>query len=81
MTVQVKEWKAGQIDMEAKRFNTWCDVEYDQNDVAIIGRYVNVELLKETEKAYQFKLSSGSVVGSVKGWTTWVPKSAVVEII
>lgn len=35
------------------------------------------EVLKETEKAVQVVLSTGNVVGSIKGWRTWIPKSVI----
>lgn len=44
--------------------------------------YVEVivrEVLNETEKAIQVILDSGSVVGNVKGWKTWIPKSVIAK--
>lgn len=35
------------------------------------------EVLRETEKAMQVRLQTGSVVGSSKGWTLWIPKSQI----
>lgn len=35
------------------------------------------EILAESEKAVRVKISSGDVVGSFKGWTTWIPKSVI----
>ena len=35
------------------------------------------EVLKETEKAVHVVLSTGDVVGSIKGWKTWITKSVI----
>lgn len=85
-TIRIKEWKADQIDIEAKRFNTFCDVVYrvSENDVHYYKQedgsviYKVREVLKETEKAIYVHLESGLVDGSFKGWKTWVPKSAII---
>lgn len=35
------------------------------------------EIISESEKAIQVTLGSGNVVGSVKGWKLWIPKSQI----
>lgn len=81
-TVRVKLWKAAQIDADAKRYNTFCDVVYNngyykQDDDTVI--YIVRELIRETAKAVYVHLGSGHADGSYKGWKTWIPKSAITE--
>lgn len=36
-----------------------------------------MEVLSESEKAIQVILGTGDIVGSYKGWKTWLPKSVI----
>lgn len=80
--VEIKEWFVEKIEEVSKRYNTWIDV-YSRDDNGIIRAqdgYLKVcveEVLKETEKAVQVVLSTGDIVGSYKGWKTWIPKSVI----
>lgn len=81
MIIEMKRWIYDKISEDAKRYNTFIDVEHvngyyadtEKDTVKAIG-----EILKETEKAIQVKFSTGSVVGSYKGWTAWLPKSQLI---
>lgn len=72
---------------EAKRYNYWIDVKYNEemkdgdanlinNEDGYVTAYVQEEI-KETEKAVNVVLSTGFIDGSIKGWKTWMPKSVI----
>lgn len=78
----VKTWVIDKAQQTATRYNTFIDfAERDEIGKRIERNgYVKViveERLAETEKAIQVRLSTGSVVGSCKGWTVWIPKSQI----
>ena len=80
--IEVKEWFIDKAQDMARRYNTYIDVyNRDENGtVEAKDGYLTVqvlEVLKETEKAIQAVLSTGEIVGSVKGWKTWIPKSLI----
>lgn len=86
MLLRVKEWFYYKTCDVAESYNTFIDVtEYSRvNGVLTADKngFVEVivrEVLNETEKAVQVVLDSGSVVGSVKGWKTWIPKSVIAK--
>ena len=79
--IKVKAWVIDKAEAEAKRYNTWIDIysrDEDGTKIAIDGYYtVRGEIIKETEKAINVRLSTGDIVGSKKGWTIWMPKSQI----
>ena len=82
--LKVKEWVINKAQDEAQKYNIWIDYSRRNEGVAetplvedgCVFVWVE-EILKETEKAVQVRLSSGEVVGSGKGWTLWIPKSQI----
>lgn len=85
--LKVKQWVIDKAQQTAGRYNTYID--FTRRDEARDGRpmvedgcvfVMAEEILGETEKAVQVLLSSGSVLGSTKGWKLWVPKSQMMEI-
>lgn len=84
--VRVKEWLFDKMHADAKRYNIYMDYAKRKDDDSIgipvdEDGYVTIfarEVLAESEKAYKFTFESGRLIGSCNGWTTWVPKSAVV---
>lgn len=86
MEMKIKTWIIDKAQIEAKRYNTWFDFSRRTDGIArepLVEDdcyYMNVtEIIKETEKAVQIKLSSGECDGSFNGWTLWVPKSQIME--
>jgi hypothetical protein len=86
MLLRIKEWFYYKTSEVAEGYNTFIDVtEYSRVDGVLTADkdgYVEVivrEVLNETEKAIQVILDSGSVVGNVKGWKTWIPKSVIAK--
>lgn len=79
--LKIKEWFYEKTQNVAQRYNTFIDTERDENGCTKVeDGFVTVhvlEILTESEKAIQVILDTGSVVGSVKGWKTWIPKSVV----
>ena len=79
--LRIKEWFYEKTQNVAQRYNTFIDTERDENGCTKVeDGFVTVhvlEILTESEKAIQVILDTGSVVGSVKGWKTWIPKSVV----
>ena len=82
--MKIKQWFYNKIQDTATRYNTFIDVADEsrtENGIeADAEGYVSVivrEVLKETEKAVQVVLDTGNVIGSYKGWTTWIPKSVI----
>lgn len=81
--IKIKDWFLDKTQDTARRYNTWIDVfsrdEETGMEISIDGyKSVRVqEVLKETEKAVQVVLSTGDVVGSIKGWKIWIPKSVI----
>ena len=79
--LKIKEWFFDKIEETSSRYNTFIDCERNENgtrkneDGFIIA--IMEEKIEETEKAIRVRLSIGGVVGSVKGWTTWIPKSVL----
>lgn len=82
--VKVRDWFIDKTQVTAKRYNTFIDV-YSRNEDGVIiaedGYYTVkiIEVLQESEKAIQVVLGTGDIVGSYKGWKTWIPKSVIKE--
>ena len=82
--LKVKAWVIDKAQEVAGRYN--CYIDYARRDERLGTRveedgyiYVLVEeVIRETEKAVQVRLQTGSVVGSYGGWTVWIPKSQMV---
>lgn len=81
---KVKEWVVNKAQDIASGYNVFIDVESRDEKTGATkadeNGYLTVvveEVLNETEKAVQVILASGSVVGSCKGWKTWIPKSQI----
>ena len=86
MLLRIKEWFYYKTSEVAEGYNTFIDVtEYSRVDGVLTADkngYIEVivrEVLNETEKAIQVILDSGSVVGNVKCWKTWIPKSVIAK--
>ena len=82
MTMYIKEWFYEKEEEKAMWYNTFIDTPERNEDgtVKVVDGYVLTvveEILQESEKAIKVRFSTGSVVGSYKGWTTWIPKSVV----
>lgn len=82
--MKIKTWIIDKAQDEARRYNIFFDVTRRTEDAFRIPLvedecyFMKIdEVLKETEKAIQIKISSGDVVGSYDGWTLWVPKSQI----
>lgn len=81
--IKVKAWVIDKAQETARNYN--CFIDYARRDEKLGCRveedgYIYViaeEVLKETEKAIQFKLRTGDVVGSGNGWKLWIPKSQI----
>lgn len=81
---KVKAWVIDKAQEVSGSYNTFINVySRDEKTGATVtdenGYYTICieETLKETEKAVQVVLATGDVVGSVKGWKTWIPKSQI----
>lgn len=80
--VKVRDWFIDKTQITAKKYNTFIDV-YSRNEEGVIisedGYYtvIILKVLSESENAIQVVLGSGDIVGSCKGWKTWVPKSVI----
>ena len=85
MKFKIKKWFLDNIQETATRYNIFIDVEDEsrtENGIeADAEGYVTViaenNVLAETEKAIKLCLCSGNVIGSYKGWKTWIPKSLI----
>lgn len=79
--LKIKEWFYEKTEATSRRYNTYIDVNMtEDHKLEVIDGYVTVyvrEEIAESEKAIQVVLSTGSVVGSYKGWKTWIPKSVI----
>lgn len=76
--IKVKEWVIDKAQETASRYNTYIDFARNEDGTRKVENgflTVNAEILKETEKAINVKLTTGDVVGTTKGWTLWIPKS------
>lgn len=85
-TIRIKEWFLRKAQDTATRYNCFIDVTDNSRDLetnaitADADGYVEViaeEELKESEKAVQVRLATGSVLGSANGWKCWIPKSVI----
>ena len=81
MTLKVKEWFLNKTQETATRYNTFIDFERNEEEtMLVVDGYATVfveEKISETEKAVQVVLHTGDVLGSYKGWKTWIPKSVI----
>lgn len=79
-SIKVKEWFYDKEASKAKVYNIFFNVEYKdgminrENEMVTLS---SVDVLAETEKAIKVEIATGAVVGSSKGWTTWIPKSVI----
>lgn len=81
--LKIKAWVIDKAQEIAKNYN--CYIDYARRDEKLGCRIeengfiyvIAEEILAETEKAIHVRLQTGSVVGSYKGWTLWVPKSQI----
>lgn len=80
--IKVKAWVIDQAHQTARRYNCYIDYAKRNEDgtrkeedgyIWVYGE----EVIAETEKAIQIRLGTGRVVGSYKGWATWIPKSQI----
>ena len=81
MTLKIKEWFLNKTQETATRYNTFIDFERnEESTMLVVDGYATVfgeEKIAESEKAIQVVLHTGDVLGSCKGWKTWIPKSVV----
>lgn len=81
MEIKVKKWFYEKTDAIAKTYNVYIDFERnDDGVIKVVNDTVTLytrEIIAESEKTVKVCLESGTVVGSVKGWTTWIPKSVI----
>lgn len=80
--IKVKRWVIDKAQDTARRYNTYIDfTRRDETLGCPIEEdgyvYVCGEIISETEKAVQAQLETGSVIGSIKGWKVWIPKSQI----
>lgn len=79
--IAIKEWFYDKTEDVSSRYNCFIDFERDENGNRKVEDgcvFVTVEeVLNESEKAVQVRLRTGDIVGSVKGWKTWIPKSVI----
>lgn len=81
--MKIKTWFIDKEEDKARRYNIYLD--YSRRDEELgqpieeDGCYYMAieEVLNETEKAVQVVIASGEVLGSYKGWKTWIPKSQI----
>ena len=83
--VRVKEWFLDKQQDIARGYNCFIDTpERNEFGMAVVeDGFVQVWVdfvLGETEKAVHVVLATGEVVGSVKGWKCWIPKSCIAAI-
>ena len=79
--MKIKEWFFDKTDAIAKSYNTFIDFARNEDGMRKVENgYMTVvveEVFAESDKAIQVRLASGAVVGSYKGWKTWIPKSVI----
>lgn len=82
--LKVKEWFIDKMEIIAREYNCFIDVtDNSRVDGAITAdengcvEVIVEEKLNESEKAILVRLATGSIVGSVKGWKCWIPKSVI----
>ncbi len=79
--MKIREWFYDKISTTAKCYNTFIDFKRGADGTSeVVDGYITVfvsEKIAESEKAIKVRLESGAVVGSYKGWETWVPKSVI----
>ena len=85
--MKVKAWVIDKAQRTAENYNVFIDYTRRNDDImkerTEEDGYIFVrveEEISETEKAVQVRLGSGDVVGSVKGWKLWIPKSQIAWI-
>ena len=80
-TLRIKEWFVDKEADKAARYNMFFEYfKRNENGTRIVENgYIELicEKLAESEKAVKVTIQTGDVVGSTKGWTTWVPKSQI----
>lgn len=79
--LKVKEWIVEREQNKAARYDRWIDYarRNDDGTPARDGDFVWViaTVETETEKAVKVTLETGAIVGSVAGWSCWIPKSQI----
>ena len=79
--IKIKEWFYDKTAGVAKSYNTFIDFARTEDGMRKVENgYMAVvveEVIAESDKAIQVRLASGAVVGSCKGWKTWIPKSVI----
>lgn len=80
--MKVKAWFIDREEEKANRYNMYIDIDSRGENNMIVtdenGYYtVRGRILRESEKAVYVDLSTGDIVGSGKGWKTWIPKSLI----
>lgn len=82
--MKIKKWFIEKQKMTAQRYDIYFTFTRRTDDVTnqpVVEDdcyFLEIEeILAESEKAIRVKISSGDVVGSFKGWTTWIPKSVI----
>lgn len=78
--LKIKEWFYEKIDDISKTYQCFIDFKRDENGMRLVDDgcvTVYAEVLAESDKAIKATLETGSVVGSRKGWTTWIPKAVI----
>lgn len=85
--MKVKAWVIDKAQRTAENYNVFIDYTRRNDDImkerTEEDGYIFVrveEEISETEKAVQVRFGSGDVVGSVKGWKLWIPKSQIAWI-
>lgn len=81
--IKFKDWFIEKLEKTSTKYNTWIDI-FSRNEIGKTvtdeNGYFTVcaeEIISETDKAVQVVLHTGDVVGSGKGWKTWIPKSVI----
>ena len=80
--IRVKEWLLDKTQQDARSNHAWIDIlERNENGTAKIeDGYIKIaaEVLKETEKAINVKISCDGTLGA--NWTyAWLPKSQIIR--
>jgi hypothetical protein len=79
--IAVKEWFFDKEQEKAEKYNVFMDFARNEDGTQKIENgyiFAKVEeIMKESEKAIQVRVSTGEVVGSYKGWICWIPKSLI----
>nr|DAE61488.1 MAG TPA: hypothetical protein [Caudoviricetes sp.] len=79
--IAIKEWFFDKEQEKAEKYNVFMDFARNEDGTQKIENgyiFAKVEeIMKESEKAIQVRVSTGEVVGSYNGWICWIPKSLI----